>query len=71
MENKIDLHKLNVMNYHISNNESEYYLCEGIRSLYRLSRLEGLKFKELLKRMNSEEQVFFNGTNGFTVVTMI
>lgn len=47
MTNKIDLNKLNCMNYDVDNGEEHYYICTGLRGLYRYSKRHNIDFKAL------------------------
>lgn len=56
---KIDLNRLNVMNYMIHDLEcSDYWYADnGLRSLYRYSKMTSMSFKEICQTLNDEGQV--------------
>ena len=69
------LNNLNCMNYHVENNEGFFYLQDGIRSLWRLSKHNNIPFKTLLKGLVSpNKQVMFkdfDGNGDYLLITMI
>jgi len=53
-EKKIDIQRLNCMNYCVDNGEEAYYLQCGLRSLYNFCKRHEENFKEVCTDLNSK-----------------
>jgi hypothetical protein len=56
---KGDNMKLNCWNFQVNTNEGYFYLCDGYRSLWRLSKKINVPFKNLCAGLVHEDQVVF------------
>ena len=69
---KIDLNKLNCMNYCIHDHEGDWYFAQqGLRSLYNWSKRLDISFKELCMIMGKEGQIVFGKDKVIHTITMI
>jgi len=72
----VDLNKLNCMNYHVSesNTNDFWYAQNGIRSLYAYSKLDdAFSFRAICEQMSCYGEITLkdNRTGNFLTLTMI
>ncbi len=53
---KINLNKLNCMNYYVSDGVDSWYICTGVRGLWRFCKHYGYSFRQILVGLEYEGQ---------------
>jgi hypothetical protein len=58
---KIDLNKLNCMNYHVEDDMQDFwYSTNGLRSIYNYSKVSDISFKDLCLALLKDKQIKIN-----------
>jgi hypothetical protein len=70
------LNKLNCNNYHVSDASGDFWFaCDGLRSLYRLSKCSNVTFKAICLELLASGQIIIDDVrdneNKFFVITLI
>ena len=71
----MNLNKLNCMNYYVYDHDTgdHWYLMEGLRSLFNISKVSNLTFREICIKLNEvgEVTIIDNRNNTEFTLTMI